>query len=574
LNGLLKIPFCIFKEEYILKITNETQDIFKNIFNKIKNTPYNNNIILNEKEKYTNIEMIYYCKNIENDYIPEIITDTIDTLVNDIVCFKKEHILSIYTYINYLIKSNNLKHPKLNYSGKKIIDLQNGLIKFIKIQSNNYDIINNICKKYSSSTISKNPIEYITKISNDINLINKNVDSITNYMVNVSNTLNTAIYGHDTAKRHIERIIGQWINGEKSGYCFGFEGPPGIGKTSLAKKGIAHCLKDHNGEVRPFSFIAVGGSANGSTLEGHNYTYVGSTWGRIVDIILKAKCMNPIIFIDEMDKISRTEHGKEIIGILTHLIDPTQNDAFQDKYFSGIDLDLSKALFIFSYNDVESIDRILLDRIHRIKFKHLSLEEKLVITKNYLLPEIYKKIGFENIIEINDQYIVETYTLEAGCRKLKEKLMEILRDVNLRSQIGDKIDGKPITFPFEVTKEFLTDDLFIDKPKITIKKILPNPRCGLVNGLYATSAGMGGITIIECFKIPSESKMRLELTGQQGDVMKESMSVAKTVAYNILPMEIKKKIHKEWKDDGPFGFHIHCPEGATPKDGPSAGAAI
>ena len=118
------------------------------------------------------------------------------------------------------------------------------------------------------------------------------------------------------------------------------------------------------------------------------------------------------------------------------------------------------------------------------------------------------------------------------------------------------------------------NDLFIDKPKITIKKILPKPRCGLVNGLYATQAGSGGITIIECFKIPSESKMRLELTGQQGDVMKESMSVAKTVAYNILPLEVKKKIHQEWKDDGPFGFHIHCPEGATPKDGPSAGAAI
>ena len=116
-----------------------------------------------------------------------------------------------------------------------------------------------------------------------------------------------------------------------------------------------------------------------------------------------------------------------------------------------------------------------------------------------------------------------------------------------------------------------------EKPPVeknSIIKILPKPKIGIINGLYATSAGMGGITIIECFKIPSESKMRLELTGQQGDVIKESMSVAKTVAYNILPIEVKKKIHKEWKDDGPFGFHIHCPEGATPKDGPSAGAAI
>ena len=132
-----------------------------------------------------------------------------------------------------------------------------------------------------------------------------------------------------------------------------------MGKTTLAKK-LANCLKDKNGDARPYSFIAIGGSSNGSTLDGHNYTYVGSTWGKIVDILIEKKCMNPIIFIDELDKVSKTEHGKEIIGILTHLIDSTQNDSFQDKYFSNIDLDLSKALFIFSYNDVELIDKILL----------------------------------------------------------------------------------------------------------------------------------------------------------------------------------------------------------------------
>ena len=108
--------------------------------------------------------------------------------------------------------------------------------------------------------------------------------------------------------------------------------------------------KDENGNPRPFAFLPIGGSTNGSTLVGHNYTYVGSTWGRIVDILIEKKCMNPIIFIDELDKVSRSEHGKEIIGILTHLVDETQNDSFQDKYFTGIDLDLSKALFIFSFN--------------------------------------------------------------------------------------------------------------------------------------------------------------------------------------------------------------------------------
>ena len=202
------------------------------------------------------------------------------------------------------------------------------------------------------------------------------------------NNLENAVHGHTNAKRQIERIIGEWMNGEQTGYCFGFEGPPGVGKTSLAKIGLTHCLKGDDGKHRPFSFIAIGGSSNGSTLQGHNYTYVGSTWGRIVDILMETKCMNPIIFIDELDKVSKSEHGKELIGILTHLVDGTQNESFQDKYFSGIDLDLSKALFIFSYNDAHLIDRILLDRIHRVKFESLSVKDKLTITNKYLLPEI------------------------------------------------------------------------------------------------------------------------------------------------------------------------------------------
>ena len=166
----------------------------------------------------------------------------------------------------------------------------------------------------------------------------------------------------------------------------------GTGKTPLIKNGLSKCLLDNKGEARPFFFLPIGGSVNGSTLVGHNYTYVGSTWGSIVQILIDKKCMNPIIFIDEVDKISKTEHGKEIVGILTHLLDPAQNDCFQDKYFTGIDLDLSKALFILSYNDVEAIDKILLDRVHRIKFDSLSLEDKLIICNTHILPEVYKKM--------------------------------------------------------------------------------------------------------------------------------------------------------------------------------------
>ena len=175
--------------------------------------------------------------------------------------------------------------------------------------------------------------------------------------------------------------------------------------------------------LRPFIFIALGGSSNGSTLEGHSYTYVGSTWGRIVDILMETKCMNPIIYIDELDKVSKTENGREIIGILTHLTDSSENDEFYDKYFAGIKIDLSKVLFIFSYNDYNLLDPILADRIHRIKFQKLNKHEKIHIINNYILPELLNTIGFNryNISKKIIEYIINNYTQEAGVRKIKEK---------------------------------------------------------------------------------------------------------------------------------------------------------
>ena len=342
--------------------------------------------------------------------------------------------------------------------------------------------------------------------------------------------------------------------------------------TSLAKKGIANCLIDDDGESRPFAFIAMGGSSNGSTFEGHNYTYVGSTWGKIVDILIEKKCMNPIIFIDELDKISKTEHGKEIIGILTHLIDSTQNDSFQDKYFNGIDLDLSKALFIFSYNDYELIDRILLDRIHRIKFEHLTINDKLIITEKYILPEIYKKIGLEDVIKFPNeviQFIINHYTCESGVRKLKEILFEILGEINLSILKEVKIYDLPFEISIEIVKKYLVEKHMINKVKINEKS-----KVAIINGLWANALGQGGILHIESNYFPSSTYCDLKLTGMQGDVMKESMSVAKTLAFSLLTASQLSKINELFEKTKKQGIHIHVPEGATPKDGPSAGTAI
>ncbi len=575
LDGLLKIPFSILREEHILTIVDDIQSLFASIYAKIKNnSTYKIALDIPDRERYTNIELVDHIKKIEDEYISKIVTDSISNLKMNIHSLKKEHIINMTHYINQLIKTNNLNYVKINYSGKKISTLKNNICDFINAESNNHIIINDIYTSYGTILSSTNYIEYTTGLSLDLEIIQKNISQVTEYMTGVNDTLNNAIYGHEKAKRQIERIIGQWINGEKSGYCFGFEGPPGVGKTSLAKRGIAHCLKDAEGNVRPFSFIAVGGSANGSTLEGHNYTYVGSTWGRIVDILIETKCMNPIIFIDELDKISRTEHGKEIIGILTHLIDPTQNDTFQDKYFSGIELDLSKALFIFSYNDVDIIDRILLDRIHRIKFKHLSLEEKLVITQTFIIPEIYKKMGLSNVIEINNkviEYIINTYTNEPGVRKLKEILFEIIGEINLSLLT---FQDKNSDYPIVITIDDLRYKYLKDRHEHKIKKINTEDNVGVINGLWANGVGQGGLLPIEARFLPSTTFLDLKLTGMQGDVMKESMNVSRTLAWQLLEDDRKTSLLESFEKTKCQGIHIHVPEGATPKDGPSGGAAI
>ena len=395
---------------------------------------------------------------------------------------------------------------------------------------------------------------------------------ITDYMSGVSVSLDKAVYGHTAAKSQVMRVIGQWISGEQVGHCFGFEGVPGCGKTSLAKYGLSKCLLNESGEPRPFAMIAIGGDANGSTLHGHGYTYVGSTWGSIVQILIDKQCMNPIIFIDELDKISKTEHGRELVGILTHMLDPTQNDKFQDKYFSGIDIDLSKVLFVLSYNDPDQIDRILLDRIHRIKFAHLSMADKIHIARNYTLPEIYSDMGLAGSVNISDEvvrFIVDNYTCEAGIRKLKEKLFEIVADVNLGMLTGTV----PRTCPVNVTIDDVKDRYFKDHAPVIVTQVPSEPRIGYATGLWANSQGQGGALPIEACFFPGGDFLRLKLTGQQGNVMQESMNIAMTLAYRLTPKECIDELAIQYNQDVKYGVHVNAPGGSA-KDGPSAGSCI
>ena len=567
LEGLLKIPFGIYREEEILKISENTNIEFKDILSTLKKK--HNIAKIPEKEKYSFIEIQNHLNYLNNEFIYVLKEKFLETMKNKFTKSKRIEITNYVCDINIILKKLNKKNKKLTQTGKKKKEIIKDLCKVLDMSMNDPELFCKLVEKFDKSK--KNTL----CIKNDCCKLFDKLNSVNYSFKEIHENLDKSIFGHTKAKRQIERIIGQWITGKQSGYCFGFEGPPGVGKTSLARKGLANCLKDKDSVSRPFSFIALGGSSNGSTLSGHSYTYVGSTWGRIVDILIESKCMNPIIFIDELDKVSRTENGKEIIGILTHLIDPTQNESFQDKYFSGIDIDMSKVLFIFSYNDVSLIDSILLDRIHRIKFDNLTIQDKLEIVNNYILPELTEKIwDGENHIEFTNEiieFIIENYTREAGVRKLKELLFEIISEINLEILNKEK---DCFSLPIKITKDMIVNKYFKEKYKKTDKNIPSEPKIGVMNGLWANSMGMGGIIPIETYFFPTSTFLDLKLTGMQGDVMKESMNVAKTLAWSLTPDERKSELLKNFEETKLQGIHIHCPEGAVPKDGPSAGTAI
>ena len=566
LDGLLKIPFGIYKEEEMLKVVKDANQDLKNLINDIQK--YDKTMTIEKKDKYNIVEINKHLKYLNDEYIKGVESKTLTKIKKALTVGKRSDIERNLEFINKLLKKHSIKKSKICHSGLKKDVIKKNIEKYVEDLKDNKEFIEDIVNRFSETMIIPKDLELVKSVNSIQEKMNVNNENLKN----INSILNNAVHGHDAAKRQVERIIGQWMSGEQSGYCLGFEGPPGVGKTSLAKNGLSICLKDKDGNNRPFSFIALGGSTNGSTLSGHSYTYAGSTWGKIVDTLMQKKCMNPIIFIDELDKVSRTEQGKEIIGILTHLTDSTQNENFQDKYFSGIDINLSKVLFVFSYNDPSLIDKILLDRIHRVKFKHLTLGDKIEISKSYLLPEIFKKFSIQNTIVFNDEiikHIIDNYTVEAGVRKLKEIFFEIVSEINLEILNGVLCELPVILDIKTIDKKYLKD-----RHKVKYTKIHEDHSVGLISGLWANSYGMGGIIPIECNFLPASSFLDMKLTGMQGDVMKESMNVAKTLAWKLTTKKQQGIIMKELKKNKAEGIHIHCPEGATPKDGPSAGTAI
>lgn len=333
-----------------------------------------------------------------------------------------------------------------------------------------------------------------------------------------------------------------------------FYGPPGVGKTSLANS-ISKALK------RSLVRIALGGLEDVNELRGHRRTYLGAMPGRIVQGLIDAKEMNPVIVLDEIDKVGRSYRG-DPTSVLLEILDPEQNVAFRD-YYANFNINLSQVIFIATANDITQIPAPLRDRMEFIQLNSYTPQEKLEIAKKYLIPQELKKHGILNTeFSINTnalKEVIEKYTREAGVRKLREQIAQIMRKsakIILQNECDKKINITTLNL-----KSFLDKEIFEIESTNGIDKI------GVVNGLAWTSVG-GDVLKIEAIKI--NGKGLLELTGNLGDVMKESAKIA----FSVNKAMIDRRFRTKGQIYNKFNIHIHVPEGATPKDGPSAGIAM
>lgn len=339
-------------------------------------------------------------------------------------------------------------------------------------------------------------------------------------------------------------------------------GPPGVGKTSLANS-VAKALK------RELVRIALGGLEDVNELRGHRRTYIGAMPGRIVQGLIEAKQINPVVVLDEIDKLNRSFRG-DPSAVLLEILDPEQNAKFRD-YYLNFNIDLSKIIFIATANDISAIPSPLRDRMEFIELSSYTPNEKFAIAQNYLIPDERTKHGLKaselSISKDACELIISEYTRESGVRNLRRKIAEICRKSVKKLLLSDI---KKISISPKNLSEFL------DKKVYEIEKQSGQNAVGQVNGLAWTAVG-GEVLKIEAIKI--KGKGQLTLTGSMGDVMKESAQIAFSVVKTLidsgkvrLPKHLTRKLKANIYDI--YNIHLHIPDGATPKDGPSAGITM
>ena len=385
-----------------------------------------------------------------------------------------------------------------------------------------------------------------------------------NLISKTSQILERDHYGLEKVKKRILEYISVRKISNQSPTILCFNGPPGVGKTSLAKS-----ISESLGRV--FMRLSLGGVRDESNIRGHRRTYIGSMPGNIIQTIKKAKTSNPLILLDEIDKLGQENYKGDIESSLLEVLDPEQNSKFQDHYL-GTYYDLSKVFFLCTSNNIEKISAPLRDRLEIINLSGYSLKEKIEIAKNYLIPKQLKQTGLGTLIEKYEvnfsdnilEYIVENYTFESGVRGLEKKISGICRYV-VKEILEAKEKNKDLNFSeFNLNENLIEKILGRIKSKLDIKERTGIP--GIAIGMAYTLNG-GTVTLIESSKSFSD-KSSLKITGNIKEIMQESV-------YTSISW-IKANLHYIQKDFdfSKYEFHVHVPEAAVPKDGPSAGITI
>ncbi len=376
-------------------------------------------------------------------------------------------------------------------------------------------------------------------------------------IANAEKVLNKDHYGLEKVKERIlEHLAVLQLRGDLKSPIVCLYGPPGVGKTSLGKS-IASALK------RKYIRVSLGGLHDEAEIRGHRRTYIGAMPGRIIKSMIKAGSSNPVFILDEIDKITQNTVNGDPSSALLEVLDPEQNNAFHDN-FLDIDYDLSKVMFIATANNISTIPRPLLDRMELIEVSGYITEEKIEIAKRHLIPKEKENngLGDRNDIKLSRQaieYIIENYTRESGVRELEKKLNKVFRKMALEFARNGQ-------FPCLNLKISDVEKL-LGKPEYSRDKYQGNKYAGVVTGLAWTSVG-GEILFIES-SLSKGKGSKLTLTGNLGDVMKESAVLAlEYIKAHADMLNIDSRIFDLWN------IHLHVPEGAVPKDGPSAGITM
>lgn len=495
-------------------------------------------------------------KNINDDSLSKII---FNNLKFSLQIKLKRSSISLKSNINKIRKNNleNISVEERLAISKNMPDNIKSLIlkKYDEMKMNNSD---NYKQKMFIDMLLNYPWIDDSQINKNIIKRDQNI-SDKDFLLNIKKSLDEQVYGHKTCKETIMKLVGKWLrNSNSKGKVIGLQGPPGVGKTKIARS-LGKVLSI------PFAQINLGSMNDKSILNGHSYTYSASQPGLIIKKMIEAGESRCIMYFDELDKTSTNNGINEIFNLLIHVTDPSVNSEYTDAFFGEITFRLDQVFFIFSYNDEEKIDKILLDRMEKIRIEPYTVEDKLVIANKFMIKEIEEDMNMKNIIKIkNDdiKYIIETYTNEAGVRDLKNQLEAIYYEVNLDSMLKNN-SKKP-----RINRKKIDNILYNEKN--IIRKINDKNEVGIINGLYATINGDGGILPIIIYPRYDNKNIQIIITGSQGKVMRESVEYSFTVAINM----IKEKYRREILNKFISGFHVHTPDGSTPKDGPSAGSAF